>query len=169
MSFFGCPKSFPALCLGLALVFSLQGCGDSGQEAPPLAPDPTHSSEVPPDHEPSPQVSVANSPAFLDPEDTLEAWLQAQESGDFGWAMSYLVSTHHQAWQELSESMVEDDLISSGLQMRESDYLLNFKDDKLAVFWSKSAHLYLVMVKEDGYWRVHPHKTDEMNLEASTP
>lgn len=102
----------------------------------------------------------------MGPEDALEAWIVAQEQGDFAWAMSYLVRSAHEDWKRLAEEMSPDDLISSALRTRDEDYKVQYEDSTLAVFYSEAAQLNLVLVRENDRWKIDPHKTDQMNLQA---
>jgi len=148
-----------------ALALLAAGCG-GGEEPPPpvvLATDTPAPVEIPVDPTfapPAPDEAVA-----MGPEDTLAAWIAAQEAGDFGWTMSLVVEEQREAFQQAVDEMATDDLISSGLQFRDEAYALEFQDQKMALFWSDAAKLYLVMTHEDGEWRVDPARTDEMNAQ----
>jgi hypothetical protein len=151
----------------LLLTATVGGCGGSPPAAPPptaivSAPAPTQATAT----TPLPPLDPTN-PSVLGPEDVLEAWITAQEEGDFGWAMTFLSAAHQDHWLKMSDEMSTDDLISSGLQFRQDDYQLSFSDDHLTVFWSDDAKLYLVLTREVGGWKVDPDKTDEMNQERA--
>lgn len=153
----------------LVLALGVAGCGGQSAPPPPPAvmaedPEPVEIPVVPTFQPPEPAME---EPA-LDPEDTLAAWITAQESGDFGWAVSFVAADQQQAFAEAVEEMSRDDLVASGLQFRDEAYALEFADDRLAVFWSAPAKLYLVMVREeDGKWRLDPARTDEMNAQRA--
>lgn len=135
---------------------------------PPAPPAPGEPAPIParPDLPEDPGATVE----LTTPEDTLEAWITAQEQGDFSWAASFVVKAQQEAFQQTVEEMSSDDLIAAGLQFRDEDYRLDFSDEKLAVFWSETARLYLVMQHEDdGRWRVDPAKSDEMNGQVPAP
>ena len=166
-----------ARILAALLAMLVVGCG--GEEPPDASPTPAPTAGAP---DPTPDatedgepIEVVNAtapptqdPATLGPDDVLEAFTQAQEAGDFGWAQSHVIGSARDEWDELSQQMSSDDLVSAGLAFRQENYQLDFQDEKLAVFWSASARLYLVMVREDGAWRIDPRKTDEMNVERAS-
>lgn len=168
--------------LALVLALAVAGCGGADATPPdPAAPSPAASPPVasaPPEATAPPtspgpaaappRVDENADPTRLSPEDTLEAWVTAQEEGDFGWAMTFLVESRQAEWEQAAEEMSTDDLIQSGLQFRDEDYQLEFTDSKLAVFWSSEAHLYLVMTREGDRWKVDPGQTDEMNQHATS-
>lgn len=166
--------------LAVVLALLVAGCGggqSSAGEPPggatspsPVAPVATpEATEEPTDAPPEEVVNATTppteDPATLGPLDVLEAFTQAQEAGDFGWAQSHVVESARHDWDELAAQMSEDDLVSAGLAFREEAYRLDFQDEKLAVFWSDVSRLHLVMTREDGAWRIDPRKTDEMNVE----
>lgn len=164
------PRLGYAMAVFLCLV--LAGCG-GGSELPP----PSHESPTAVQATPAPAATEealpplnTEQPDNLGPEDVLEGWITAQEQGDFGWAMTFLTESHKEKWLTLSDEMSGDDLTSSGLQFRQDAYALSFADDRLAVFWSDTAKLYLVMTREASGWKIDPDRTDEMNHErASSP
>ncbi len=159
---------------------------EAGPEPIPVPPDPSGATASTEPHEevaeegrdeplvPPPGAAPPPEPTFtpedettLSPEETLAAWIAAQEAGDSGWALRYVVESQHEAAAAAMDQLASEDLVASGLQFREEDYRLDFRDDHLAIFWSSVAHLYLVMVKDgDGRWKLDPSRTDEMNAEA---
>lgn len=163
-----------ARCLVLVAAL-VSGCGGGSATAPdptPVAeatPTPAAPSEPGPPTGPPPEPTFTpTGPAPLSPEETRDAWIAAQESGDLGWALTFVAEDQQQAFEQATEDMTEDDLIASGLQFRQEDYQLDFADEHLAVFWSDNARLYMAMVRErDGRWRLDPRRTDELNLEAA--
>lgn len=160
----------------LALLVVACGGGERPEAAPTPPPPAAHPSPAPAASGGEDPVVVSNAtapptedPTELGPLDVLEAFTAAQEAGDFGWAQSHVVSTARGEWDELAQQMSEDDLVSSGLAFRQEDYQLDFHDERMAVFWSSSSRLHLVMTREDGAWRIDPRKTDEMNVERASP
>ena len=92
-------------------------------------------------------------------------FVMAQENADRKTVVSLVVSKYREDFKAIVESLSRDDLIATGLQFREEKYILDERTSAMAIFWSESSKLYLVMMLEDGLWRIDPKKTDEMNAD----
>lgn len=99
------------------------------------------------------------------PTQTLEAFIQAQESGEVEAVRDLLVKEARAEFDEMSARMSRDDLIATGLRFEQERYRLEETKTDTATFYAASSALYLVMVREENRWRLDPKRTDRVNRE----
>ena len=104
-------------------------------------------------------------PESWSPVETLEAFIEAQESGEVSKVSDFVVKEARADFEEQSRGMAHDDMVAAGLQFRQENYRLEETHDDHAVFYSPGSALYLVVSKEDGRWKIDPKRTDKLNKE----
>ena len=98
-------------------------------------------------------------------ESVVDAFIEAQEQGDREGILDFIVARDRKTFKEVLQGLDDSDIVATGLQFREENYQLEELSDDMAIFWSPSAKLYLVLVLEEDTWRIDPGKTDEMNID----
>ena len=99
-------------------------------------------------------------------EEALDQFIAAQENGDRDTVLDFVVSEHREAFKQILDGLEHNDVVATGLQFREEEYKLEETTEQMAIFWSQKSNLYLVMMREEGLWRVDPKRTDEMNADS---
>lgn len=99
------------------------------------------------------------------PSETLEAFIEAQESGAIDKVVEFVVEDAREDYEENTRGMDHDDMVAAGLQFRQEQYRLEETREEAAVFYSPVSALYLAMSREDGRWKVDPRRTDKLNRE----
>jgi len=92
------------------------------------------------------------------------AFIISQENADYVTVCDLVTKDSRASFEQVLNQLEKDDLIATGLQFRQEDYKLQENTDDLAIFYSEASQQYLVMVKEDGLWKIDPKKSDQMNL-----
>src|ERR1019366_1905863 len=124
--------------LGLALLLVLimcapftACCGNAGQDAGDQGPAEAASADESPETtaavKPSSSISThvaSGTPDTTTPLGTLEAYIRAQENGDWAGTADYLTEAAQDDFNDATENMVEDDLIAAGLRFRDEAYKL---------------------------------------------
>jgi hypothetical protein len=115
---------------------------------------------------PRPQAPKPRGPQDWSPAETLEAFIRAQENGDLDKTKSFVAKAAQAEFAEASHGMTKDDLVATGLQFRGDQYQVEEVGKVVATLYSAHAALYMGMTKEEGRWKVDPHRTDILNREA---
>ena len=100
------------------------------------------------------------------PVETLEAFIDAQESGELSRVGEFIVKEARADFEENSRGMTHDDMVAAGLQFRGENYHLEETREDVAIFYSPGSALYLALTKEDGRWKIDPKRTDKLNKES---
>lgn len=100
------------------------------------------------------------------PTETLDAFIEAQESGEITRVSEFIVREALPDFEENSRGMTRDDMIAAGLQFRGENYRLEETREDVAIFYSPGSALYLALTKEDGRWKIDPKRTDKLNKES---
>jgi hypothetical protein len=101
------------------------------------------------------------------PEETVEAFIEAQERGDAAAAGAMITIEARSEFEETTRSMEHDDIVAAGLQFRQEKYRLEESAATSAIFYSTGSALYLAMTREENRWRVDPLRTDQLNREKA--
>lgn len=99
------------------------------------------------------------------PVETLEAFIEAQESGDTAAVVEFIVKDAREDYEESTRGMNHDDMVAAGLMSREQKYRLEETREDGAIFYSPVSALYLAMSREDGRLKIDPKRTDKLNKE----
>lgn len=113
--------------------------------------------------EPRPRPS---DPAQWTPVESLEAFIDAQESGDVARVAEFIVKDAREAFEDNSRGMNHDDMVAAGLQFRGEQYRLEETHDDVAIFYAPGSALYLALTREAGRWKIDPKRTDKLNKES---
>lgn len=105
-------------------------------------------------------------PLVWSPTETLEAFIEAQESGEVTRVGEFIVKEARSDFEENSRGMNHDDMVAAGLQFRGEQYRLEETREDVAIFYSPASALYLALTKEDGRWKIDPKRTDKLNKET---
>ena len=100
------------------------------------------------------------------PLETLDAFIEAQETGELTKVGEFIVKEARADYEENSHGMSKDDMVAAGLQFRQEQYRLEEQRDDVAIFYSPGSALYLALTKEDGRWKIDPKRTDKLNKEG---
>lgn len=108
-------------------------------------------------------------PSSWSAQDSLEAYIHAQLEGDFEGTTEFIIRDQRETFEQATDDFDRDDLIAAGLNLEQDAYSIVEALEDRVTFFSRISGLYLVMIREEGRWRVDPARTDFMNGEGPDP